>query len=201
MTIFDHDAADAARAKNPALTIFDTGQMLEPGLESESYLDTSGPINFNRTRHTGLVEFTNDENAPILVLFAQPSVTDDDTTLLNIQAPTGGRLKIVLDDTEIWVGDADNIEAGDFLAQRSAHKIAIPAEPMVTVQPTATVDWDSLVAQRVAANRAAAGDSNDTEIENLQELAESLWNELAKFSAAPEVPDLDDDADDEDVAE
>jgi hypothetical protein len=34
-------------------------------------------------------------------------VTDDDTTLVRIETPIGGRFKITLNDQEIWVGDAD----------------------------------------------------------------------------------------------
>lgn len=112
MTIFDHDAADRARAENPALTVFDTGQVLEPELDfmqviTPHPLPGTSPSSF--PRKTGTVTFTNDESAPVLTVGAQPSVTDHDTTLVRIETPGGGRFKIVLNEREIWVGDVDDM--------------------------------------------------------------------------------------------
>jgi hypothetical protein len=108
MTVFNHDAADKARAENPALTVFDTGQVLEPALETGTYSPGDAARTF-RSQKTGLVTFTNDESTPVLTVRAQPSLTDDDTTLVLINSTGGGRFKIVVDDHEIWVGDVDEL--------------------------------------------------------------------------------------------
>ncbi|MET0885669.1 MAG: hypothetical protein ABWX92_04390 [Mycetocola sp.] len=110
MTVFNHDAADKARAANPSLTIFDTGQMLEPKPETTVTLiehPYPGSAPSSVKRKTGVVEFTNEHNQPVLSVVAHPSLTDDDTTLVRIETPVGGRFKIVLNDREIWVGEEE----------------------------------------------------------------------------------------------
>ena len=91
--IFDHDAADAARGKNPQLTVFDTGQVLEP------QIDHGQP---------GWVDFDNDESATVFRASAFPSVTEHDTTLVQIEALGGDRFELVLNDRKVFVGGAED---------------------------------------------------------------------------------------------
>lgn len=92
-------AEDAARLhksrkENPKLTVFDTGELLEPELE-ESRAKATG-----LTVKTGVVWFTNDESNPVLGIDAHPSQVDDDTIVLNIDTMglAGQRIKIIVND-------------------------------------------------------------------------------------------------------
>ena len=95
-----------ARAANPALTVFDTGEMLEPVLEMGGYSPraTPGVAPVVAMRKTGTVEFTNDESAPVFKVFGHPSTTEEDTTVIQLDIDGPGLFKIVLGDATIWRG-------------------------------------------------------------------------------------------------
>ena len=95
MTRFNQEAAEAARAANPNLTIFDTGEMLEPKLH------------YRGTSTEGSVDFDNDESATICTVFAHPSTIEDDTTLVQIDTLAGSKFKVMLNDGQIFNGDVE----------------------------------------------------------------------------------------------
>lgn len=83
------DLADA-RERNPKLTVFDTGEMLEP---------VAGVTGMSRDK-TGVVEFTNDESIPIVSISAFPSKIHDDTVVVQIDtmALIDEKLMVVVND-------------------------------------------------------------------------------------------------------
>jgi hypothetical protein len=97
MSPFNTDAAQAARAANPLLSVFDTGEMLEPKIERTT--DT--------VHKTGTVDFDNDESATICSIFAHPSTSEDDTTLIQIDTLAGGKFKVMLNDGVLFNGDIE----------------------------------------------------------------------------------------------
>jgi hypothetical protein len=96
---FNLEAAQRSRAENPNLTVFDTGEMLEPF----THLDgTGGKI--------GPVDFDDDESHTVLTVFAHPgslSTDDDDTTVVTINWEGLGKLRINLNDGEVATFDED----------------------------------------------------------------------------------------------
>lgn len=93
MTGFDFKAARAARAANPRLTEFDTGEVYEPHLDP-------------RAEHRGWVDFDSDESATMLRVKATPSDNAPDTIRVEIDSFAGGRIEVVRDNDIVWVGDA-----------------------------------------------------------------------------------------------
>ena len=102
MTRFNMEAAQAARYENPSLSIFDTGEILEPAYE---YVESNSQA--GAYRKTGTVDFYDGEGTNIASIFAHPSTIEDDTTLVQIDTPDGGKFKIMLNDGQIFNGDVE----------------------------------------------------------------------------------------------
>lgn len=90
MTGFNYDSAREARARNPRLTEFDTGEVLQPVLDP-------------RPDERGFVDFDNDESSTVLRLRARPSGTEADTTVLELTA-FEGRVAIECDGHPVFSG-------------------------------------------------------------------------------------------------
>ena len=108
MSGFNAESAAQSRAENPHLTVFDTGEMLEPHTETEVWYAL-------REVKTGTVRFDNEESSDVLSVFAHPSTIEDDTTVVQIDT-YGGRFKIMLNDAELYNGDVDEDQAPDTMA-------------------------------------------------------------------------------------
>lgn len=94
MTAFDFATAQSAREQNPRLTVFDTGEVLEPHV---------GP--------NGVVDFDNDESATVVQVSASPSTTIDETTSVTITEFTGALVEVIVGGRVVWFGDAETGEA------------------------------------------------------------------------------------------
>lgn len=79
-----------SREKNPNLTVFDTGEMLEPICVVD---EATG-------RKTGAVIFEDDESHPVLVIDAGPSTMHDDTVVVQIDTDglVGDKIMVVIND-------------------------------------------------------------------------------------------------------
>ncbi|ROR76029.1 hypothetical protein SAMN06295974_3825 [Plantibacter flavus] len=100
MSPFDHESAKLSRAKNPRLTVFDTGEVLEAQPQ---------PINTaTTTEQMGWVDFENDESATILSIRVSPSGTQEDTTVINFDSLADGRIEIQRLGATVWSGEAFN---------------------------------------------------------------------------------------------
>lgn len=89
----------AARAANPQLTVFDTGEMLEPMLHRDGEGRPAGPVDFD-----------DDEGHTVLTVFAHPGQLesdDDSTTVVTIDWEGPGKLRINLNDGEVATFDED----------------------------------------------------------------------------------------------
>ena len=78
----------------PDLSIFDTGEVLEP-----------------HAGRDGTVDFDNDESATILQIKVTDSETVDDTTVVNVDAVGGGFVEVVIAGKSVWFGDGETGEA------------------------------------------------------------------------------------------
>jgi hypothetical protein len=94
MAVFDIEAAIAARRKDPQLTVFDTGEMLQPYVWSKGV-------------GAGKVDFDNDESGTELTLMVYPSAVDDETIVLEIDSALLRSLKIVVNDGTIGTVSED----------------------------------------------------------------------------------------------
>lgn len=74
-----------------ALTVFDTGEVLEPHV----YPDQSG-----------WVDFDNDESCTIIKLQVLPSKTDDETTVIKFESFSDGLVALERDGEQVWIGPA-----------------------------------------------------------------------------------------------
>lgn len=90
----DVDATERARRENPSLTVFDTGEMLEPHYE------------FGDSK-TGVVEFDDSEGATQLRVFAHPSGVDDDTIVVQIDTLATTKYIIMLNEAVLFSGDPE----------------------------------------------------------------------------------------------
>jgi hypothetical protein len=106
MNTFNREAAEAARYNDPSLTIFETGEMLEPHLALEAP-KPNGPLTGAPGPKTGTVDFDDSEGSTVLTMFAHPSTEDDNTVILEIDAPLFSRLKIVVNDGELAALDTE----------------------------------------------------------------------------------------------
>jgi len=107
MTGFDQDTAEKARAENPRLTQFDTGELLEPHVEED-----------RRPRiptKSGWVDFDDDGGTTILRVQAFPSRDAEDTTVVSFDCAAGGRVEIQREGTTVWLGDAFNEDDDDLI--------------------------------------------------------------------------------------
>ncbi|MBG6106597.1 hypothetical protein [Frigoribacterium sp. CG_9.8] len=99
MSVLDLEATAAARAANPTLSVFDTGEMLEPTYAYGLAEKRDGYWK------TGTVDFDNDEGATVFTIFAHPSTIDDDTTLIQIDTLAGDKFRIMLNDGTVYFGN------------------------------------------------------------------------------------------------
>jgi len=74
-----------------ALTVFDTGEVLEPHV----YPDQSG-----------WVDFENDESATVLKLQVAPSKSIDEATVIRFESFADGLVAIERDGETVWLGNA-----------------------------------------------------------------------------------------------
>lgn len=102
MTKFDLEAARANREKFPHLTIFDTGEMLEPKLHRDLPNEWG-----KKGRKSGPVDFENDSCETELTLYACPSVVKDDTIVLSIDTSLMAELTIIVNDGDLGHIDHD----------------------------------------------------------------------------------------------
>lgn len=96
---FNFESAAAARAQNPHLTKYDTGEQLEPRIAED--IRSGAPV------ASGLVHFDNDESATVFSVEGRPSGTHDETTVVKLETVTGGSFEIILDDRRIFLGNVD----------------------------------------------------------------------------------------------
>lgn len=81
------EEAVLVRQINPALTVYDTGEMLEPKTWPQA---------------EGKVDFDDNESATIFIVFAHPSSIEDDTIVLNVDTLSSlYNLKIVVNDGDV----------------------------------------------------------------------------------------------------
>jgi hypothetical protein len=85
--IFNYDAAATARANNPLLTVFDTGELMEPFLHQGAETNTRAK--------TGKVDFDDELGTTIAIVSVYPSATEDATVVINIEASLNQRVAIV----------------------------------------------------------------------------------------------------------
>jgi hypothetical protein len=97
MTLFDPEAAALRRALDPTLTVFDTGEMLEPIYHTHAITAAK----------TGLVDFEDSTGELIATVCGHPSSTDDDTIILQIDAPLFQRLKLIINDGDAIAFDVE----------------------------------------------------------------------------------------------
>jgi hypothetical protein len=88
---FDLDAAHQERIDNPGLSIFDSGEMLEPKLTPGS---------------PGQVDFETDTPFNLTVM-AYPSSVEDDTVVLEIDSNLLSKLRIIVNDGDVARIDFD----------------------------------------------------------------------------------------------
>lgn len=114
-------ALQEARTPNTKLTVFDTGEMLEP----------------EATTEPGVIEFTNDESIPILSVFAHPSSMHDDTVVLTVDTMglVDDKLMIVINDGPALchfnpeTEEPPMVEVRDFVHRRIIAAAAFSSEP------------------------------------------------------------------------
>jgi quinolinate synthase len=94
MTKFDRYAAEAARKANPSMSIFDTGEMLEPLYEKNGHKN-------------GTIDFDDASGSTVLTVSAYPSAEDDDTVIVQIDSGLFTRLKIVVNDGDLVAIDTE----------------------------------------------------------------------------------------------
>jgi hypothetical protein len=98
MTKFNKDAAEAARKYSPDLSVFDTGEMLEPFYEKNGHKN-------------GTVDYDDNAGSTVLTMSAYPSSVDDDTVIVQIDSSLFSRLKIVINDGDLVAIDTDGSAA------------------------------------------------------------------------------------------
>lgn len=136
---FNIESAMAARAANHDLTVFDTGEMLEPTYGYEGITSEDDAF-----RKTGLVDFDNDSSETMLTVFAHPSSIEDDTIILNIDSALAQRLRIVVNDGDVATIETDGTptQPGSRDGEPTVEQYARFGR-MVAAQMGANEEWDS----------------------------------------------------------
>lgn len=85
-----NDARVNARAANPKLSVFDTGEMLEP----QVWPDASGKVDFD-----------DDASNTELTLWAHPSLLNEDTAVVQIESNAAERLHLIINGETVFLGE------------------------------------------------------------------------------------------------
>ena len=126
-----------SRKENPRLTVFDTGEMLEPALERETVTGE------DRARKTGVVEFTDDSSVPILQLSAFPSQLHDDTVVLQVDTMglADEKLMVVVNDGPAICHFSPETEEPPMVATKN-----VVREQIVRAASSGGSPWEALAA-------------------------------------------------------
>lgn len=117
MTGFDYQSARAARVRNPLLTEYDTGEILQPHIDPGQ---------------RGWVDFDNDESATVVRVQVTPSSADDGAAVLCVDTLIADRIDVVN-------GAGDVIWWGETAGATVTADTATPEEVRVSV---ASSEWD-----------------------------------------------------------
>lgn len=175
------------REKNPKLTVFDTGELLEPELEF-----TGGGQMLVTPPKTGVVWFTNDESNPVIGVDAHPSQVEDDTIVVNIDTMglAGQRINVIINDSSIAHFDPETQDDPMTAAKKF---VRVEVATIDTENGSSEDEWDALAAIAdyfgTAVGEAVLPDPEDVDPSTEDELEQLAVALTFTPKAVPELAD------------